>query len=253
MSSFLRRIKNLETVSYKTFAKLHEYRAKRSLSHGLNSNEKIDKFHLIKMLPKNPIIVEVGCHVGIDTLELSLLFPEGKVYGFEPHPQLFAECWQRTQLRANVQIWQTAMSDELGGSIFHPSSGSSTGSGSLLEPTVHKINHPEVTFHTDKRFFVFTSTLDLWCRSMSLEKIDLLWIDVQGAELLVFKGAEEVLQKTEYIYVEVSEVPLYEGGAAYSELKKLLGDVGFKLKQEYIPNSLIREGNALFHKEFVEN
>jgi 2-O-methyltransferase len=252
MGFFLASVKSLEMTIYRTFTKLHEYRARRSLSHQVNSNEKIDKLQLLKMLPKNPTIVEVGCHVGIDTLEFSLLFPEGKVYGFEPHPQLFAECWQRTQLRTNVQIWQTAMSDELGGSIFHPSSGSSTGSGSLLEPTVHKINHPEVTFHTDKRFFVFTNTLDLWSRSMSVEKIDLLWIDVQGAELLVFKGAKEMLQKTEYIYVEVSEVPLYEGGAAYSELKVLLEDLGFNLKQEYIPNASIREGNALFHKELVE-
>jgi FkbM family methyltransferase len=236
---------------YKILTKLHEYRAKRSLSHQVNLNEKIDKLQLLKILPTNPTIVEVGCHVGNDTLELSFLFPEGKIYGFEPHPQLFAECWQRTQFRSNVQIWQTAMSEALGGSIFHPSSGSSTGSGSLLEPTVHKINHPEVVFHTDKRFFVFTSTLDLWSRSIGLEKIDLLWIDVQGAELLVFKGAEEMLQKTEYIYVEVSEIPLYEGGAAYSDLKALLGDLGFKLEQEYIPDASICEGNALFHKESV--
>jgi hypothetical protein len=98
---------------------------------------------------------------------------------------------------------------------------------------------------------VFTSTLDLWSRSIGLEKIDLLWIDVQGAELLVFKGAEEMLQKTEYIYVEVSEIPLYEGGAAYSDLKALLGDLGFRLEQEYIPDASICEGNALFHKESV--
>ena len=34
--------------------------------------------------------------------------------------------------------------------------------------------------------------------------IDLLWIDLQGAELLALQSAGGLLEKTRYIYIEVS-------------------------------------------------
>ena len=52
-------------------------------------------------------------------------------------------------------------------------------------------------------------------------------IDVQGAELDVFKGAGELLNLPTSIEVEVSTREEYLGGAKYRELKDFLRDFGF--------------------------
>ncbi len=44
-----------------------------------------------------------------------------------------------------------------------------------------------------------------------LPLIDLVWADVQGAEIDMIEGAEESFSKTRYIYTEYDDEELYEG------------------------------------------
>lgn len=52
-------------------------------------------------------------------------------------------------------------------------------------------------------------------------------IDVQGAELLVLRGAENVLNRCSSLLIEVSTIELYEGGAKWIEVRDFLEGVGF--------------------------
>ena len=54
--------------------------------------------------------------------------------------------------------------------------------------------------------------LDTFCKEHNIKKINFIWMDVQGAEDLVFKGAKELLtnNKIDYIYTEYSDRELYE-------------------------------------------
>lgn len=71
-------------------------------------------------------------------------------------------------------------------------------------------------------------------------------IDAQGADLLVLKGATDALRDVEAVYVEVAEIPLYEGGCTWSEIADFLGTFGFSLK--YMSLSPKHWGNAFFIK-----
>jgi hypothetical protein len=51
-----------------------------------------------------------------------------------------------------------------------------------------------------------------------------MWVDVQGAEDLVFSGAKETLKRTRYVYTEYSNVELYENQLNLNQLLKLFGD-----------------------------
>ena len=54
------------------------------------------------------------------------------------------------------------------------------------------------------------------------------WIvDLQGSELLVFKGAEGALKSCNSISVEVSKVKYYEGGVLWNELVNWLNEKNF--------------------------
>jgi FkbM family methyltransferase len=61
------------------------------------------------------------------------------------------------------------------------------------------------------------------------EPIDLLKIDVQGAELMVLQGATDTLPRVQFVYTEVSFTPLYEGSCTFGNLYSFLGAHGFRL------------------------
>jgi hypothetical protein len=59
--------------------------------------------------------------------------------------------------------------------------------------------------------------------------VDLLKIDVQGAELHALRGAEKTLPRVRFVLTEVSFTPLYEGSCVFGEVYDLLSAQGFRL------------------------
>lgn len=79
---------------------------------------------------------------------------------------------------------------------------------------------------------------------------DILWIDVQGAELLVLKGASQILNKVSLIYLEVSRWrPLYVEGAIFTDIETYLKKFGFYTIQLSLDSNGI--GNALLKKKLI--
>ncbi|MGL5889966.1 MAG: FkbM family methyltransferase, partial [Bacteroidia bacterium] len=59
--------------------------------------------------------------------------------------------------------------------------------------------------------------------------VDFLKIDVQGAELLVLRGAVNTLKQTSYVWVEVSFKPLYEHSTTFDEIYQFMNANNFQL------------------------
>jgi hypothetical protein len=101
------------------------------------------------------------------------------------------------------------------------------GNGSLLEPDRKQwAEFNRVTANQVTSFEVRVSTLDR--EAHHLEKVDLLWMDVQGAEGRVLQGATETLARTEAIFMEVAlrDSP-YRGAMLFSEINDMLRTRGF--------------------------
>lgn len=243
----LRRIaKSLKMGLARLFSLLYEISARQILANRDHSVGTVSKLSLKGLLQTECTIVEVGCHVGIDTMQFSLLFPKGKIFAFEPNMDLLFEAHSRLRYRGNIILYPVALSSKSGLQEFYASYGTSTGSGSLLEPTLHLRNHPEVHFHKNDDELVFTSTLDEIQSKLNLDCVDLLWIDAQGAELEVLKGSIDTLERVRYIYSEVSTEPLYLNGATYAEIRSFLFDRDFDVLEEFLPLDWGGEGNVLF-------
>lgn len=60
-----------------------------------------------------------------------------------------------------------------------------------------------------------------------LADVDVLTLDIQGAELLALQGAEKLLGQIHYLETEISQKPFYEGGVLLSELEPWLNARGF--------------------------
>ena len=74
----------------------------------------------------------------------------------------------------------------------------------------------------------------------------MLYLDVQGAELVVLHGAGEILEHTKYIWTEVGVGDGYSGGVSYRDLIDYLASYKFQLI--YFECGLGTFGDALFAK-----
>jgi FkbM family methyltransferase len=100
-------------------------------------------------------------------------------------------------------------------------------SSSILEFNTHATEHPHVVFVSKKQ--MKTVTVDSFYQRNNLDpsKYDFWNFDIQGAELLALKGAENALQYAKAIYLEVNEKELYKGCAHISEIDEFLRIHGF--------------------------
>ena len=193
-------------------------------------------------LPSNPIIVEAGAHVGVDSLHMSTFWPKGTIHAFEPVPDLFEKLTTNTISSKNILCYPYALGDSNTVAELYISSGDSDGSSSLLLPKKHLTEHPGVVFNTSLR--IQAVTLDSWAAENSISHVDFLWLDMQGYELHALKSAGSVLPSVSAIYSEVSLKEMYYGAPLYAELKQWLDDQGFSVYIESLPWEDM--GNVLF-------
>lgn len=209
--------------------------------------------NLIKpYLPEDPIILEAGSYNGDDALTMSKLWPKGKVYAFEPVPALFEQVESKTKYQPNVYRYNYALSDKNGFAEFHLSEapwaqGQIFASGSLLNPKEH-LNYSAVTFPAKTK--VETITIDSWAKLNNVDKIDLMWLDIQGSELDALKCGLDILKTVKVIYMEVEFVEAYEGQALFEDIKSWLEENNFKLLAKDFPDPEKKDsewfGNAVF-------
>jgi FkbM family methyltransferase len=196
-----------------------------------------------------PVILDVGANDGGTTAVFSNQFPFSRIYAFEPDPRAIQRFRSRIELGqldpSRCQLFECAVSSSKGKMTFYQSSGENpdlrwyeTGwdlSGSLKKPvSLTMPGNESIVFMNSIQ--VSVTTLDFWNEERQLPTIDLLWIDTQGAELDVLKGAQKMLEKTKLIYLECSEENVYEDQAKYEDLVSYLNN--FFLLKKY-PNDLL--------------
>ena len=187
-------------------------------------------FSLAQMLGKSaPMIdvVDVGA-MGLEGADCDYapLLKTGlcRVVGFEP---VQAEC-DKLNARApkNCRYLPYFIGDGSAGT-FHLMNYSMTSS--LFEPDsalLSRFNNLEELTRVQQKFPVQTRRLD---DIPEITNIDLLKIDVQGAELATFIGAQRLLADALVIFTEVEFVPMYKNQPLFADVDTELRRQGFLL------------------------
>jgi len=190
---------------------------------------------------KNSIenIVIVGAWRG-DEVNSFLKFKNVNIFCFEPNPQNFSFLQKRFNDVRNVHCFPLACGAMSGEAELFESN--ITGTDSML-PILESSS-----MSLTKKHSVTICRLDD-VTELKGKAIDLLWIDVQGFELEVLKGANALLQNCQAIFTEVNENnPDYKSAVSYATLTSYLISKNFRLLAEGI-NKIDMEhpgGNALF-------
>ena len=235
------------------FIRIFGYEVRRHPSTSYSVKEPF--YHFRKLLHKQqPVIFDVGAHVG-DTIEqFRSSFPESYIHAFEPLNESFSILKNRFRKTEKLFLNEVA----IGNSLLSNSNMYVTqnkGSSSLLKP-IEDANQfwEENPLLTLKEVKVNTSTIDSYCQKQNIKSIDILKIDVQGNEINVLKGAKQMLKekRIKLIFTEISIAHNYEEQSEIEEVIKLLRVNKYKIfnffKMKHNKGKLI-ECDVLFYAD----
>ena len=181
-----------------------------------------------------PVIVDLGAYIGDEFDWLRGIFDMGHYVGVEADPRNVARFRDR---HPGAIVIEAAVAALDGLVTFHQCDnavGQGIGSGSIRPPKKHLEFFPWCKF--EKTIQVQGYTLDTLCGSYP--PIDLLWVDVQGAERDMIAGGTKTLARTRYMMIEAEEHEFYEGQAVRPDLLAMLPD--WEVVQEFDFNVFLK-------------
>lgn len=190
------------------------YTNKRAIQHVKSCNPKV--------------IVECGTCNGEDTIDIFNTYKPDKLFTFEANPENHRWCREKLGQYPNIQFVDQAVSDITGTTTFYPGNihkcrFPNCGISSMYP---FKPGHPE--FVLQEPVTIPCTRLDDFLKGQNVEKVDVVCLDVQGAELKALVGLGDYLNTVSVIISEVWYNTYYDGSPTYNDLIGFLKPYGFK-------------------------
>jgi FkbM family methyltransferase len=195
-----------------------------------------DIYSYLKKNAENSLrIVIVGAYYGDEIERFLKRYPQAEIIAFEANPGTYNKLCEKYKAFSNVKCYPYAVSEQNGkmefyennlpgtGSILPMDGSSSAGKGQTIDVA------KQYGMEQKEKFTVESIRLDDF-EPLRSKPIDLLWCDVQGAELHVLKGAQKVLGNCSSLFLEVwFHATLYKNQARLADLEQYLAGQGFYL------------------------
>ena len=157
--------------------------------------------------------LDVGAHIGKYSILLGKKYSKNKIFSFEPVEENFVKLKKNLRFNGieNAKILSFGLSNKKGKSKLFLSSFS--GSHSLV-------------FDVGEGIEIKIDTLDNVVRTKKISKVDLIKIDVEGAEVLILEGALKTIERDKpNILFEVWNLEQFE------RVREILGPRGYVFKK----------------------
>lgn len=172
-------------------------------------------------LSEGMTVVDIGANIGYYVLiESQLIGNSGRIYAIEPEPRNFKMLKRNVEMNSytsRIKLYNMAISDKPGKSLF----------GIASTANAHRL------FVSgggeDKAIEVQTATLD---KILGDVKIDVIRMDPEGGEWLIFKGMRRILRSNKplKLFIEVHPKLIKDYGGNAEAMLRILAEVGFKIK-----------------------
>lgn len=193
-------------------------------------------------------VIDVGANIGQFAQAAHHVFPDARIYAFEPLPDCLETMRRRMVGITTFEAFGSAIGNEEGSITIHRSAFSP--SSSILDMTsAHTDAFPWTAGGTDVE--VEIHKLDSFLPHMNLEGKVLLKIDVQGFSQQVLLGASVTLAQSDMVFIETSFVGLYEGEASFDQIYHLMSGAGFHFigflnQLDHPRTGRVLQGDAIF-------
>ncbi|MCP4362597.1 MAG: FkbM family methyltransferase [Chloroflexi bacterium] len=149
-------------------------------------------------------MLDIGAHVGYYSCRYAnVLRKNGRILAFEPHPRTYATLSQNVRSFANVTPMQVALAETEGTAVLHDylimsASGSLHYDESMVALQQAQMRASDVaprlgeTFQP-QTFNVPTAAGDTILAKQGIERVDLIKMDIEGAELNALRGLRQTI------------------------------------------------------------
>ena len=163
-------------------------------------------------------IVEIGARDCVESLTFAAMFPNAHITAFECNPELAALCRFNAGMSDRITIVEKMVTDKPEITTFYMPDNE-PGMGSMKECVLPGSSVSVETVRMDDY--------------LGDEVIDLLWVDVQGAEVDILNSFGSKLKNVKRIYCEMNLLPMrYYDSSSPSEITDKLMD--FKIDETYL-------------------
>ena len=192
-------------------------------------------------------VVDIGANIGYYTLLAAKgVGTEGRIYAFEPE-RASHELLKKNMCAnecTNVSLFTTAISDKESEAILHISKANK-GNHSI-------INLPNRSQEFTTSANITTNTLDNICLSEKITNIDLIKIDVEGAEGLVLAGMQKTLALPKItLFLEFFPENLRQAGNDPAQILAMLTSHGFVISNMNSQKRILEPVNN--HAAFIRS
>lgn len=146
-----------------------------------------DQSYFFKSQNQSPFILDCGTNIGLSILYFKHIYPTAKVVGFEPDPSIFAiaQANIKQHILNDVEIRNEAVwvVDE---TLHFDSEGADGGSISSK----------------NSKASIQVKAIKLKTYLAAVEKVEMLKMDIEGAEIAVLLDCKEELSKVDNIFIE---------------------------------------------------
>ena len=184
-----------------------------------------------RILQRDSIFVDVGANNGYFTVFAAKRVPDGRVLSFEPVSSLFENLRHNIALNNfnNVDAFKLGLADGSRSELDIFSSANDSNFDALA--TIYPDSHRSTRLET-----IALSSLDKISDELKMSRIDVIKIDVEGAELDVLRGAHNILTQFQpLILIEVNKETYTSAGYAITDVTDYLQ--GFNYSFQIVGNN----------------
>jgi len=202
-----------------------------------------DKINIIKQKGYYPdTILDIGAHHGHWTNSMKQIYNDSKFYLFESID--YSELNQ-FQNDTNVKVYNILLNDKIETVNWYQMKN--TGDSMFREKTYHFFNNCEILSKESVDLNTHILKNDLFQESKNI----LIKIDCQGAEIPILRGATSILEKTDFIILEIPLFGQYnEGVPNFLEHIAFMDSIGF-ITYDIIDNHYLNSFNMQVDVLFI--
>lgn len=173
-------------------------------------------------------------HIGANSGQERHLYGSREVIWVEAIPALAEELRRNIADFPTHRAINTVLSERDGDVVeFHVASNDGLSS-SMLDFKVHADDRPDIKYVDTLKLTTMTFRSMVGQHGIDLDRFGGLVIDVQGAEMLVLKGAGDLVRQFKFIKAEASDAELYAGACLADELIAYLAAYGFRVQRKIV-------------------
>jgi len=184
--------------------------------------------YFLRNIKPGMVIFDVGANIGyFTTIMAKLVGSGGKVHAFEPSRREFGSIKKTIgqNRQDNIVLNHSALSDKTGTVIMNIAKSENMAALN----TIGNVSHPAAKEGDFDQVEVQLDTIDNYITTGGFQRVDLIKIDVEGAELMVLKGAEETLKRYRpQIICEFSDLTTKGFGYQAKEIFDWLAQKGYR-------------------------